>query len=83
VANLANYVQTIIRHDLGDSIIVNPDPCLCDNLLPAIRVEGRTDEILYLETPGGEVIPLPPIPKPRSSSSTAYMTVFLFRHSRE
>ena len=61
LTNLANYVQPIIRYDLGDSITVKPDSCPCGNPLPAIHVEGRTDEILYLETREGQTIPLLPM----------------------
>jgi phenylacetate-CoA ligase len=61
LTNLANYVQPIIRYDLGDSITVRPDPCPCGNPLPAIQVEGRQDEILYMRTQEGEVIPLLPM----------------------
>lgn len=61
LTNLANYVQPIIRYDLGDSIIVKPDPCPCGNPLPAIHVEGRQDEILYMRAPDGDVIPLLPM----------------------
>jgi phenylacetate-coenzyme A ligase PaaK-like adenylate-forming protein len=41
VTNLANRVQPIIRYDLGDSILVKPDPCGCGSPLPALRAEGR------------------------------------------
>ncbi len=61
LTNLANYVQPIIRYDLGDSITVKPDPCSCGNPLPAIHVEGRQDEILYMRTPDGNVTPLLPM----------------------
>jgi phenylacetate-CoA ligase len=54
VTNLANRVQPIIRYDLGDSVTI----CPCGDPLPAIRVEGRTDEILYLEAPDGTKIPV-------------------------
>jgi phenylacetate-CoA ligase len=60
LTNLVNRVQPIIRYDLGDSITLNPDPCACGSPLPAIRVEGRRDEILSFQSPGGEVIKLPP-----------------------
>ena len=60
LTNLANRVQPIIRYDLGDSVTLNPDPCTCGSPLPAIRVEGRRDEILSFQSPGGEVIKLPP-----------------------
>ncbi len=61
LTNLANRVQPIIRYDLGDSITLSPYPCPCGSPLPAIRVEGRRDEILFLQAPGGEKIPLLPM----------------------
>ncbi len=61
MTNLANRVQPIIRYDLGDSVIMKPDPCPCGSPLPAMRVEGRRDEILFLQTSGGETIPLLPM----------------------
>lgn len=61
LTNLANRVQPIIRYDLGDSITVNPYPCRCGNPLTAIQVEGRRDEILYLQAPDGESVPILPM----------------------
>jgi len=61
LTNLANRVQPIIRYDLGDSITVDPDPCLCGNPLPDIQVEGRRDEVLYLQTPDGKSVPILPM----------------------
>lgn len=61
LTNLANRVQPLIRYDLGDSITLNPDPCPCGSPLPAVRVEGRQDEIMFLRAPGGEKIPLLPM----------------------
>lgn len=61
VTNLANRVQPIIRYDLGDSVTVRPDPCPCGSPLPAISVEGRTDEILSFPTTGGEMVRLLPM----------------------
>jgi phenylacetate-coenzyme A ligase PaaK-like adenylate-forming protein len=48
LTNLANGVQPLIRYDLGDSVLVRPDPCPCGNPLPAIRVAGRRDDVLRL-----------------------------------
>lgn len=61
LTNLANRVQPIIRYDLGDSITLRPDPCPCGSPLPAIRIEGRRDEILFLQEPGGGKIPVLPL----------------------
>lgn len=48
VTNLANHVQPVIRYQLGDSVVVSPQPCPCGSQLPTIEVEGRTDETLHL-----------------------------------
>lgn len=48
VTNLANRVQPVIRYDLGDSITVAREPCLCGSGLPTIQVEGRKDDVLVL-----------------------------------
>lgn len=61
LTNLANRVQPIIRYDLGDSITVYPHPCPCGNPLPAIQVEGRRDDVLYLQAPDGESVPILPM----------------------
>lgn len=61
LTNLANRVQPLIRYDLGDSVAVDPAPCPCGSRLPAIRVEGRRDEILSFETPEGETRRLLPM----------------------
>jgi phenylacetate-CoA ligase len=48
LTNLANWIQPIIRYDLGDSVLVRPNPCPCGSPLPAIRVAGRSDDVLRL-----------------------------------
>ncbi|ACG80221.1 coenzyme F390 synthetase (plasmid) [Phenylobacterium zucineum HLK1] len=55
ISNLANRVQPILRYDLGDSVVQRPDPCPCGNPLPAIRVQGRSADVLTFRTPRGEV----------------------------
>jgi phenylacetate-coenzyme A ligase PaaK-like adenylate-forming protein len=61
LTNLANRVQPIIRYDLGDSILVNPEPCACGSPLPAILVEGRHDDVLSMAAPGGRIVRLLPL----------------------
>ncbi len=61
LTNLANRVQPIIRYDLGDSVIVNPEPCACGSPLPAIVVEGRHDDVLSMAAPDGRVVRLLPL----------------------
>ncbi|MFO0845320.1 MAG: hypothetical protein U0797_23540, partial [Gemmataceae bacterium] len=61
LSNLANRVQPILRYDLGDSILQRPDPCPCGNPLPAIRVRGRSADMLSFPTEGGERVSIPPL----------------------
>ena len=60
VTNLANRVQPVLRYDLGDSVVVRPDPCPCGNLLPAIRVQGRAADTLTFARDGAKVS-VPPL----------------------
>lgn len=59
ISNLANQVQPILRYDLGDRILLRPDPCPCGNALPAIRVEGRTADVLTFSTARHENVSIP------------------------
>jgi phenylacetate-coenzyme A ligase PaaK-like adenylate-forming protein len=61
LTNLANEVQPIIRYDLGDGVLVSPKPCPCGSPLPAIRVDGRSDDILTFTAPDGRAISLVPL----------------------
>jgi phenylacetate-coenzyme A ligase PaaK-like adenylate-forming protein len=59
LTNLANFVQPIIRYELGDSVRLGAEPCRCGSPLPTVRIEGRTDEVLRFEGPAGTVALLP------------------------
>ena len=61
VTNLANRVQPVIRYELGDSVTVLAEPCLCGSPLPAIQVEGRTNDTLVFRGPTGETVSLLPL----------------------
>ena len=61
LSNLANRVQPILRYDLGDSVLQRPDPCPCGSPLPAIRVQGRTADVLTFSKPSGERVSIPPL----------------------
>jgi phenylacetate-coenzyme A ligase PaaK-like adenylate-forming protein len=61
LTNLANRVQPIIRYDLGDSVVANPKPCRCGSPLPAIRTEGRRDDVLALRARDGSIVRLSPL----------------------
>ncbi|MEV0387993.1 hypothetical protein [Nonomuraea sp. NPDC050643] len=56
ISNLANRVQPILRYDLGDGVLMRPDPCPCGSPLPAVRVQGRVAELLsFPSVRGGDV----------------------------
>lgn len=61
ISNLANRVQPILRYDLGDSILVRPDLCPCGNPLPAIRVQGRSADVLSFRNQRGELVKIAPL----------------------
>ncbi|WP_407547643.1 phenylacetate--CoA ligase family protein [Streptomyces sp. Pv4-95] len=61
VSNLANRVQPFLRYDLGDSVLLRPEPCPCGNPLPAIRVQGRSGDILTFPANGGASVQLAPL----------------------
>ncbi len=61
LTNLANRVQPIIRYDLGDTVTARPDLCPCGNPLPAIRIQGRCDDVLRLLAPDGETVSVLPL----------------------
>ena len=61
LTNLANRAQPIIRYDLGDSVLASPEPCRCGSPLPAIRVEGRRDDVVALRAADGKIVRLLPL----------------------
>jgi phenylacetate-CoA ligase len=61
VTNLVNRVQPILRYDLGDSIVMKPDPCPCGNPLPAIRVQGRSSEVATFRKDDGSRVAIAPM----------------------
>ena len=61
LTNLANRVQPVIRYDLGDSVLVAPEPCPCGSPLQAIRAQGRQDDVVTLTTAGGVAVSLVPL----------------------
>jgi phenylacetate-coenzyme A ligase PaaK-like adenylate-forming protein len=62
ITNLANRVQPILRYDIGDSLVARPEPCRCGNPLPAVRLRGRTVEMLtFPGRDGGAEVAVPPL----------------------
>lgn len=62
VTNLTNRLMPVIRYDQGDCILLKPEPCACGSAYPAIRVTGRTDDLLLLPArSGGETVTVTPL----------------------
>lgn len=62
MTNLANRVQPIIRYDVGDRVLVRPDPCPCGNPAAAILVQGRASDVLSFPAAEGRgVVTVPPL----------------------
>lgn len=61
LTNLANWVQPIIRYDLGDRVTALAGPCACGSAPPAIRVQGRSGATLSLRSARGATVRLPPL----------------------
>jgi len=61
LTNLANALQPVIRYDLGDSVRVKADRCACGSPLPAIQVEGRSDDVIALRACDGGLQYLVPL----------------------
>jgi phenylacetate-coenzyme A ligase PaaK-like adenylate-forming protein len=59
VSNLANYLQPILRYDLGDAVLQRPSPCPCGNPLPAVRVQGRVADTMTFPDARGHSIRIP------------------------
>jgi phenylacetate-CoA ligase len=61
VTNLANYVQPIIRYEIGDIVTMSTEPCGCGSNMPLIdHIDGRDSEVLYVQTDKG-LRPLQPM----------------------
>ncbi len=61
LTNLANFVQPILRYDLGDRMRFVPGACECGSTLPVIEVQGRCDDVLSLHDRHGRAVHLAPL----------------------
>ncbi|GAA2133961.1 phenylacetate--CoA ligase [Arthrobacter humicola] len=61
VTNLANRVQPLIRYNLGDRVQMIPGPCVCGSPFPALRVEGRSGDVLTFAAADGRTVMVLPL----------------------
>jgi len=59
VTNLTYRTQPVIRYDLGDRLVIRKDRCPCGNGHMAVRVQGRTGEVLSFTNAHGEEVGIP------------------------
>ena len=61
LTNLFNYTQPLIRYEVSDMVTIAKEPCSCGRPFRAIaRVEGRTDDIIFLPGAQGGEVPVHP-----------------------
>ncbi|MGH3916700.1 MAG: phenylacetate--CoA ligase family protein [Pseudonocardiaceae bacterium] len=58
VSVLYRREQPILRYDVGDSILVRPDPCPCGSPFRAVKVRGRVPILLNFRTADGRAVTL-------------------------
>jgi phenylacetate-coenzyme A ligase PaaK-like adenylate-forming protein len=62
LTNLFNYTQPLIRYEVSDMLTMSREPCLCGRPFRLIaKVEGRSDDIIYLQSPQRRDVPIHPI----------------------
>ncbi|KAB8189044.1 phenylacetate--CoA ligase family protein [Nonomuraea phyllanthi] len=79
LTNLANHIQPTLRYDLGDSVLLRPDPCPCGHPGPAVRVQGRAADLLTFPGPAGEQTPVTLAPLPLATLLEAVPGLELFQ----
>lgn len=62
ITNLFNYTQPLIRYEMSDMVTISKEPCPCGLPFRLIaKVEGRSDDIIYLQGHQGQDIPVHPL----------------------
>jgi putative adenylate-forming enzyme len=59
LTNLFNFTQPLIRYEVSDMLTMSTEPCPCGRPFRLIaKVEGRSDDIIYLQSPQGHGVPV-------------------------
>jgi phenylacetate-CoA ligase len=62
VTNLHNLVQPLLRLEVTDLVILDPDPCPCGRpLVRVAAIHGRSDDVLSLPARGGGRVAVHPL----------------------
>jgi len=76
LTNLANHLQPLVRYNLGDRVTPLGRNCACGSSFLTIRVEGRDDDILELETAQCERVRLSPLALVTALEDLAHVHAF-------
>jgi len=62
LTNLFNFTQPLIRYEVSDMLTMSTELCPCGRPFRLIaKVQGRNDDIIYLQSPQGRDVPVHPI----------------------
>ena len=62
LTNLFNFTQPLIRYEVSDMLTMSTEQCPCGRPFRLIaKVEGRSDDIIYLQSPQRRDVPIHPI----------------------
>ena len=62
VTSLFNRTQPLIRLEVADAVVLDPDPCPCGRTLRRIRsIHGRSDDVLELPGTGAATVSVHPL----------------------
>jgi putative adenylate-forming enzyme len=62
ITNLFNFTQPLIRYEVTDMLTISPEPCPCGRPFRLIsKIEGRSDDVVYLPGNQGRTVPVHPI----------------------
>jgi phenylacetate-CoA ligase len=60
--NLISFTQPVIRYEISDMMVLAPEPCPCGQPFRRIlAINGRNDDVLYLEGPAGKQVAVHPV----------------------
>jgi phenylacetate-CoA ligase len=60
--NLFSFTLPIIRYEISDMVMLDPEPCPCKRPLRRVRaIDGRNDDVIYLKGRAGEQIAVHPV----------------------
>ncbi len=83
VTNLVNRAQPVLRYELTDSVTLLGGDCPCGSPMASIRVEGRSDDTLFLQSGSGAWSAHPPVPFEALFLGVAGLRQYQLVHERQ